>query len=249
MLQIEEIQEYFDKDTPYNDLVNFENDIAQLSDLVLLFSEGPGSFAELGAFTTFPGLAEKLLVVIQTKYLSKASFVLKGPIAFLRGISDQSVFSITNTQTGIKGSDFSGVKPGQLLGLLTSPIELRLKEAKDRTTFLKKEFAHRCKLYVALLREFSALKDAEIIELFRAFNITLAKSYLERIAFCCRCVQWTGSGQVGFDRVHYALDGNEAARLTLRGEMKDKIRRRMDIRKYWQDNDSTRLAVQVEATA
>lgn len=249
VLQIEEIQEYFEKDCPYKELVSFENDIAALSDLVVLFPEGPGSFAELGAFTAYPSITEKLLVVIQAKYINKSSFIFKGPIAFLKNSNERSVFSITNTETGIRGSDFSGVNPSKVLSLLRPHIDDRLEQAKDRTTFQKREFSHHCKLYVGLLREFSVLKDHELIELFTAFGVNLSKKKLEKITFCCRCVGWASTGQSGFDRVHFALNEKEAARLTLGGEMKDKLRRRIDIRSHWQESDPTRIATQLEATS
>jgi len=247
ILQIEEIQDYFEKDCPYGNLVLFERDIAQLSELVLLFSEAPGSFAELGSFSAYPEILEKLLVVIQAKYLQKSSFILKGPISHLRSKNDNSVFSITNVQVGVNKNDFSGVDPEKLLELMIPPIDKRLEESKSRTTFQKIKFGHRCKLYVGLLREFSVLKDDELIELFKAFNISLSKPLLNRITFCCKCVQWSKTAQAGFDRVHFALDGNEAAKLTLKDQMGDKLKRRLEIRDHWSKVDPGRISAQMEA--
>lgn len=247
ILQIEEIQEYFEKDCPYNNLVFFERDIAQLSELVLLFSEAPGSFAELGSFSSYIEILEKLLVVIQVKYLQKSSFILKGPISHLKSKNDNSVFSITNGQVGIHKNDFSGVNPENLLSILIPPIETRLEESKSRTTFQKKKFGHKCKLYIGLLKEFSVLKDEELIELFKAFNIKLNKTLLNRIAFCCKCVRWSETAQNGFDRVHFALDGNEAAKLDLKDQMGGKLKRRLEIRAYWSKVDPGRISAQKEA--
>ncbi len=248
-LQVEEIQEYFDKDSPYKDLVEFERDIAQISELVLLFSEAPGSFAELGSFSSYPEIFSKLLVVIQSIHLKKSSFILKGPINSLRNKHSNSVFSITNTQVGIKAQDFSGVSPERLIGILKDPIEQRLSEARSRTTFQRTKFGHRCKLYVGLLREFSVLKDAEIISLFQAFGIRLGIKALNRIAFCCKCVRWSNTSQAGFDRIHFPLEGNEAASFKVNGDLSDKLRRRIELRKHWADNDPARIEAQIEAVS
>lgn len=249
LLQIEEIQEYFDKDCPYSELVTFENDLASLSDLVVLFPESPGSFAELGAFTTQVGIVEKLLVVMQLKYQNESSFLLKGPLAYLRNTSKKSVFSVADNSIGVNGQDFSAVQPQQLLNILKPHIEARLEESRDRTTFLQSEFSHRCKLYVGFLRECSVLKDSEIHELFAAFDIELEPDEFERMVFCCRCAGWAATRQSGFDRVHFSLTELEAAKLAISGDMKDKLRRRMDIRDHWQKTDAERLATQIEAMA
>ncbi|MFZ4832192.1 hypothetical protein [Rouxiella sp. Mn2063] len=40
-------------------LLSLETQLADAVDLIILIPESPGSFAELGAFTTLPGLAKK----------------------------------------------------------------------------------------------------------------------------------------------------------------------------------------------
>lgn len=247
ILQIEEIREYFDKDCPYKELVTFERDIAQMSDLVLLFSESPGSFTELGVFTSFKDISRRLLLIIQNKHLQKASFISQGPVAVLRKVSDSAVFSITNKQVGIRGDNYASVKPNDLLNLLKSPMEQRLKEAAKHTTLQKSSFSHRCQLYVALLREFTVLKDDEIITLFAAFDIKLTKAALNKIAFCCKGVQWARTAQAGFDRVHFATDGKAAAKFSFSGGTLDPIRRRLEFRDHWAKNDPARLEAQIEA--
>jgi hypothetical protein len=245
--QVEDIQEYFDKDAPYVDLVTFERDIAQLSDLVLLFSESPGSFTELGVFSSYKEIYSKTLVVIQQKYLGKDSFIAKGPIAFLSGKSEKAVFSLTNASIGLRGNSFENVKPAKILELLKSPIGERLKEAEGRKTLNKNLFSHRCKLYIAFLREFIVLKDEEIFQLFSAFDINLSKNALDKITFCCKCVLWSKTARAGFHRIHFALDGKEAAKFTLGGGLGDRIRRRLEFRRHWEETDPARLEARSEA--
>lgn len=246
--QIEDIREYFDKDAPYRELVSFERNIAQLSDLVLLFSESPGSFAELGVFASYRDIAEKTLVVIQQKYLGKDSFIAKGPIAYFTSISKKSVFSLTNASIGLRGNLYSTVKPENLLSLLAGPVEQRLEESRETKTLRKASFSHRCRLYIAFLREFQVLKDAEIIQLFGAFDIKITASTLDRISFCCRCVDWSRTAQLGFDRIHFAMNlPKEAAKFTLHGSFADRIKRRLEIRDFWMKTDPDRLEARSEA--
>src|SRR5882672_3355875 len=52
----------------YSDLLAFEEDLAYLTSLVVLFCENPGAIAELGSFSVVPQLAERLLVVIAKEH-------------------------------------------------------------------------------------------------------------------------------------------------------------------------------------
>ena len=246
--QIEDIREFFDKDSPYKELFTFERHIAQLSDLVLLFSESPGSFAELGAFASHADIASKTLVVIQQKYLSKSSFIAQGPIAYLNDLSERSVFSLTNASIGLRGNQFASVKPEKLLSLLTGPVGDRLEESKESRKLRKSSFSHRCRLYIAFLREFHVLKDVELSQLFQAFGIKITKSSLNQIAFCCKCVDWSKTAKLGFDRIHFALDvKKEAAKFNLHGDFGDRVKRRLEIRAHWSKNDPDRLEARNEA--
>ena len=63
----------------YDNILLFETDFAQLTELVLLFCESEGSFAELGAFAIIDEIAARLLVVIREKYWEIDSFITQGP--------------------------------------------------------------------------------------------------------------------------------------------------------------------------
>jgi hypothetical protein len=243
ILQIEEIQEFFDKDSPYVDLVKFESDIAQVCELVLLFSESPGSFTELGSFAMLPAISEKLLLVVQSKYLSKSSFITKGPVASLKRDYPKSVFSFADATAGIADGVVSSVNEKTLVAILAPSIEQRLKQTEDRTTLDISKFNHLCKLYVGFLREAYCLRDDELLLLFHEFGSKIDQEILNRIAFCCSALRWASSVASGFDRVHFpTLDANEAARFEFKAPLSDKTRRRSEFRKFWEMNDPDRVA-------
>lgn len=64
------------------DLLTFEEFLAEVSDVIILFVESPGSFCELGAFAYADKLfSGKLIIVIDEKYKEDKSFIITGPTA------------------------------------------------------------------------------------------------------------------------------------------------------------------------
>lgn len=65
-------------------LLSLENILADSVDVILLFPESPGSFAELGAFSNNEKLVKKLICISQKKYKSKKSFINYGPYRLIK---------------------------------------------------------------------------------------------------------------------------------------------------------------------
>jgi len=74
------------RDTTYNDLISFEEDIARIASIVLVISESPGSLAELGAFASEPVIRETLRIIISEDHSLSDSFVRYGPIKRIESI-------------------------------------------------------------------------------------------------------------------------------------------------------------------
>jgi hypothetical protein len=75
----------------YDDLLTFERDACHLARAIILFPESPGALAELGALSIDNVLVERLMVVVQGKFLElnqRESFLNLGPIkrAEVRGL-------------------------------------------------------------------------------------------------------------------------------------------------------------------
>ncbi len=63
------------------DLLTFEEFLAEVSDIIILFVESPGTYSELGAFSYADKLFNhKLILVIDTKYKNSKSFIMTGPV-------------------------------------------------------------------------------------------------------------------------------------------------------------------------
>jgi hypothetical protein len=68
------------RDSGYGDLIQFEADIAQISEIVLLIAESSGSLTELGAFSLHEKIAGRLQVFVSDEYYKAESFIRRGPI-------------------------------------------------------------------------------------------------------------------------------------------------------------------------
>lgn len=64
-------------------MVSFESHLAELSSVIVLVLESPGSIAELGLFSVIKEFQSKLLVIVETDHYTSPSFIRMGPIDFL----------------------------------------------------------------------------------------------------------------------------------------------------------------------
>ena len=64
----------------YDNLLEFEMDVAELSTTIPIFLEGCGALVETGAFFCKPDLRKKLLIIVNTEHFNKDSFIQKAII-------------------------------------------------------------------------------------------------------------------------------------------------------------------------
>lgn len=87
----ETFKDYF-KENAYPDLLIFEDDIASLSSLVIIFLESPGSLVELGIFCNKPEFYKKLLIIAPEEQTSNEdSFIYLGPLEYIKRKDSSSV--------------------------------------------------------------------------------------------------------------------------------------------------------------
>ena len=85
----ENIFQFFEH-SKYNNLLNFESDLAELSVLTIIFSESPGSIAEFGSFAVLKSVQEKLLIVMHRDDADKNTFIWRGPALYLRDLANKN---------------------------------------------------------------------------------------------------------------------------------------------------------------
>ncbi|EEL6956448.1 hypothetical protein GJW95_22055, partial [Salmonella enterica] len=87
----ETFKDYF-KENAYPDLLVFEDDIASISSLIIIFLESPGSLVELGIFCNKSELFKKILIVASAEEVSgEDSFIYLGPLEYIKKKVSSSV--------------------------------------------------------------------------------------------------------------------------------------------------------------
>ncbi|HFI9804746.1 TPA: retron St85 family effector protein [Vibrio parahaemolyticus] len=87
----ESFKDYF-REHAYRNLLTFEDDIAQLASVVVIFLESPGSLVELGMFCTKPNFYKKLLIIAPREETEREdSFIYLGPLHHIRNKEPTSV--------------------------------------------------------------------------------------------------------------------------------------------------------------
>jgi hypothetical protein len=79
------------------DLLSLENLLAKSVDVVLIVPESPGSFAELGAFSSNSLLRNQIVCVLDEKYKKKKSFINQGPIKLIKSVNKNGVVFVDTT--------------------------------------------------------------------------------------------------------------------------------------------------------
>lgn len=84
----------FFQNSDYSDLLEFERDLAYFSTLTIVIPEGPGSIAELGAFSILKEINQKLAIILHDDYKQEGSFIVRGPISHIKSLKDESVITM-----------------------------------------------------------------------------------------------------------------------------------------------------------
>ena len=151
-------EDYTDWDSldGYANLIDFERDAVCLTRAVVLFSESPGSHAELGAFCMDPILSERLFVVIGEDHYNAGSFISKGPIKKIEDVSEESICTV-------RGIDSVVVQPE--LQQIADSLDAKLKIFPKTTYFDPKRRRDQFLLIADLIELFGALIAHEIVDL------------------------------------------------------------------------------------
>ena len=85
-------------------LLSLENLLAENSDIICVLPESPGSLVEFGAFTNNNQTLDKLFVFMDNKYKKDKSFIITGPVKYIRSqkSKDRVVFyDCSNINEGV----------------------------------------------------------------------------------------------------------------------------------------------------
>lgn len=242
-IQAEDMDPFYMSRAAYGDFLKFEVDLAQITELIVLFCESSGSFVELGAFSMLPEISERLLVVMRDKHYRKDSFVRLGPVLSLQNTyGDTVVCVVDDADINIVNDRASGIDKDRLRDTLAGPITTRIEQVRQPTTFDPSRSGHLIKLIVGLIQEYGALTVPEIEVVLISANVLLSQKQIGSYLLCAEAVGWIKQEKKGVNTYFFALPIKDAATLVLLDSApdKNKVRRRTAIRDYWKEKDPNR---------
>lgn len=243
LILAETFTKQFEFSSRYTDILQFEADLAQIAELIILFCESEGSFAELGAFAHDVEISKRLLVIIRETYANSGSFISLGPIARLRNQSDNAVFTVDDVRLGIRGKTHAYISLDELKNLLDTPLKLRLANSREPSTFNRKRDGHLIKLIVGLVQDYGALTEKEIQQALKSLGIGILPVRLGAYLLCARAVGWLELQETGFGRYLVPKVESPAAdfRVSSNAMIKGRTRRMNHIREVWHRTDKQRF--------
>lgn len=244
LLQAEEITSAFSFFHDYDNILDFETDLAQVVELIILFCESEGSLAELGAFAMIDEIAQRLFVIVRHDHWDELSFVKLGPLRRLENkFGRASIYVLEESDVGMEGDDASHVDKDILAGLLNAPLSARLQREREPSTFDPTRSGHIIKLIVGLIQEYGALVLDEIVSLLALLNAGRTNEQVRGYLLCGEAVGWLRKVSRGSNDYFVAVRTRfEAAAIPLKktAEIKNKTRRRFLIREHWKQADPER---------
>ena len=158
----------------YQDLLQFEEDLAYLTSLVVLISESWGAVAELGSFALIPSLAERLLVVIEDGHHDETSFISLGPVRRIEKQYENPAYVVSS----LAPADFAGEVAG-----LVATIEKRLGEVPKTEQFQSDNPKHALLAIADFVDLFSIVRKKEIKAYLSHLDVQIENATLDRYLF------------------------------------------------------------------
>lgn len=245
MLLAEELNAFFPKGK-YTDILTFEAHIAQISELIVLFSESYGSAAELGAFAILVDTAHRLLVVIDDEHYNANSFISLGPVRALENEYGNGAVCVLN-RGDLKIPNIRNVRTLDVETFKDSmkrAIKTRQASSRERTSFDPSRPGHIIKFIVGLIQHYGSLTLAEVDAHLYAFNLKIEEETLLNYLLCAEFAEWIIKDKRGIETYFTALPRNKAIQYELlqKKPMIDKTRWQADIVEHWKSTDPDRFS-------
>ncbi|SIO39870.1 hypothetical protein SAMN05444172_1606 [Burkholderia sp. GAS332] len=159
-------------DGVFQNLMDFEADLASICSLVVVILESPGSLVELGAFSQLPDFRGKIIAITSSEFVNKNSFINLGILRFIKEIDNSRV----------KSYPWNIDDPAKIeqdtVNDVISDLKGELEKLDKSQTFKVHSRSHVMVLICEIIRLFVALKEGEIIEYLEIFGVRLSKKEL-----------------------------------------------------------------------
>ena len=193
----------------FDDLLELEEHLAGLSACILLIVEGPGAVAELGAFSQIPLLQDKLVVVVDRHHFKQQSFIRNGPVEQLRRLNIGKVLSYPWLAEPI-GESPREIDPSLLTGSLDDLVEelqSKLAAQPRSVQFRPQDHGHRMLLIADLVKLSVIIVQGELLEILKAFDITIDGKSLRRYLFLLAQLGLIATETYGHPDYYFSVKG------------------------------------------
>lgn len=201
-------------DSKYSDLKTFEEDLAHISSLVLLFLESPGTIAELGLFSTNINLIKKLVVFVCQDHYDNDSFIKLGPLRYIEQKNEDAIYSYPWKDTDVR----STIKIH--LANISQDVKDLLAKRHKKEAFDKENPGHIAFLIFEIVLLFKALKYHEILGFITCLELSVSKPQLTRLLFLLEKLELISKKRYGGSDFYYPLQKISRVSLSIKDKEK-----------------------------
>jgi len=246
-IRIAEDYKDWSHDAIYRDLISFEQHIAELSSVIVLILESPGSLAELGLFSVIEAFQKKLLVIVDTSHYQSDSFIRLGPIDFLEKIHENQAECHRWLKKEGSKLRFDSTAATELQPELADSIRERVKKPTPERAFKSGEWLDTALLTCDLLGLCSALTLRELRSTLESLGCTRTESQIKQLLFVLERVQLITMEPKGDQRFYISRSDKEFVKLNLTDTTFDLNRFRNDLLDKYEKEDKKRFRAIQEA--
>jgi hypothetical protein len=222
-IQAEDFKDYF-KEGAYDDLLEFEKDIANVATLIIVFLESPGSLVELGLFCMDTSLASRLLIIAPAEETEKEdSFIFHGPLKNLR----------RNDKTSVLIYPLADPKNVQYdhIAFIARDVERKLDRIVKNVTFREKNTAHVAFLIYDIIVLSHPILSGEIEIALMAFNVDIDRRTVDRLLYLLEKIELIKFAIFGTLKYYFDVAGGvRRVKFNSDREIKDTPRLKMTFR-------------------
>ena len=232
-------------DSIYRDLVSFEQHLAELSSVIVLVLESPGSIAELGLFSILEAFQRKLLIFIETDHYKSASFIKLGPVDYLEKMHSNSAECHRWMEKIGHHIQFDSKAAQDLQPDLAEAVLKRAGKAEPEHTFRHSSWLDTALLICDFLNLCSALTLREMRGILDKLGHVKTESELKQFLFILEKVELIAVEPKGDQRFYVGIEDRQFYRFHLREGTVDFSRFRADqLTKYEKEDKKRFKAIQ-----
>lgn len=231
----------------YLDLMLFEQHLAELSSVIVLALESPGSIAELGLFSVIKEFQEKLLVFMETTHFQSPSFIRLGPINYLENAHKNKTHCHRWLKEVNQISIFDPDAVNDIQQEMAEAVLDRIGKPSKERLYQKDSWLDNALLLCDFLHLNAALTIREIRDLFQAFDCEKTESELKQTLYLLEKVGLLKMEPKGDQRFYIGIESRQFFQFHQRDAHFDIDRYRTDVLADYSKNDRKRFRAIQEA--